>query len=231
MVRHRDAVACPLPITWLEQDEPGVPGTLYKECRRRARQKLERFQSEALSRPAGPCMGPPRPPLSVVLRFRMYQYRITKYDPAYRDGRGAFTRNDWTSRSDIGRTFEGTVLTEEAYLNVESAYLFAINAFLTEAEVPHLKVEALENHGHTRLPKYVRKGGSLSVPQVVRLARFCLRELAWARLSGDEAFVHFGRDFYVYVGVSRPCLASVQEVLTRGLFVESFASPYHTRSR
>jgi hypothetical protein len=38
--------------------------------------------------------------------------RVTKYDPALRvGGRGAFTGDDWTSVSDVGRTFDGVVLT------------------------------------------------------------------------------------------------------------------------
>lgn len=41
----------------------------------------------------------------------MHKYRITKYDPQYRDEQGIYIREDWTSYSDIGKTYNGKLLT------------------------------------------------------------------------------------------------------------------------
>ena len=55
----------------------------------------------------------------------MLEFRVTKYDPAHRDARGVFTREEWTSVSDIGRRFEAGVLGEAEYRRVEGAYATA----------------------------------------------------------------------------------------------------------
>jgi len=63
------------------------------------------------------------------------QYRVTKYDPSLRDTTGAYTGCDWISRSDIGRMFDGGMLSETVYLNVENSYLSAMRSFLDEAGI------------------------------------------------------------------------------------------------
>jgi hypothetical protein len=52
----------------------------------------------------------------------MLEFRITKYNPAFRGEAGASTRDEWTAVSDIGRAFAGAVLTETEYQRVEDAY-------------------------------------------------------------------------------------------------------------
>jgi hypothetical protein len=58
-----------------------------------------------------------------------FEYRVTKYDPAFRDARGAYTRVEWTSVGDIGTSFGGVVLTEAEYQRVEDAYIAAALGF------------------------------------------------------------------------------------------------------
>jgi hypothetical protein len=50
----------------------------------------------------------------------MFEYRVTKYDPAHRAASGAY-RDEWTSFSDIGRSFGGVILTVEQYQRIEDA--------------------------------------------------------------------------------------------------------------
>jgi hypothetical protein len=76
----------------------------------------------------------------------VFEFRVTKYDPAHRTRRGAYTRDEWTSVSDIGRAFSGVVLTEAEYRRVEDAYTTAGVAYLREAGLPSLAVAGLENH-------------------------------------------------------------------------------------
>lgn len=49
----------------------------------------------------------------------MYKYRISKYNPQYRNEEGCYTKNEWTSYSDIGTIYEGRKFTKEEYLYVE----------------------------------------------------------------------------------------------------------------
>lgn len=160
----------------------------------------------------------------------LHHYRVTKYDPAKRGPNGAFIPNTWTSRSDIGRCFGGRKLSEAEYLAVESAYLFAIEEFLREAGISALFLRGVENQGGSQLPEFVEEGARLEMEQSVEFARLALREQVWARLVlPRRAFVHFGRDYYLYVGVSRRCERAIAAVESRGLFVESFRSPYSRR--
>jgi hypothetical protein len=155
------------------------------------------------------------------------QYRITKYDPSFRDDDGAFRREDWTSYSDVGHVFNGITLSESEYLRVEAAYLFAIEACLHDANIESLFLTGLENSRQTKLPKFVQDKASLTVTQCINFARFVLRDLAWGKLIlPGRAYVHFGYDYYMYLGLPSHCRDAIAAVSQRGLFVEPFRSPY-----
>jgi hypothetical protein len=91
-----------------------------------------------------------------------FQYRVTKYDPRFRDPSGAYTRDEWTSVDDIGRTFGGVTLTAEEYERVETAYASAVVAMLAEAGVEQLIVNALEERRAARAPFAARFDSSSS---------------------------------------------------------------------
>ncbi len=154
----------------------------------------------------------------------MFGFRVTKYDPALRDARGAYTRDEWTVVSDIGQSFGGVVLTEAEYRRVKDAYATAIVAFLREAEVPSLAVSGLENHAAVPLP--FAEDSSLGLAEVGEVVRSMLREEFWCRLEAAGAFVHIGWDYYMYVGIPRPCPGAEGLARQLGLFVEPFRSPY-----
>jgi hypothetical protein len=154
----------------------------------------------------------------------LFEFRVTKYDPAYRDRHGAYTRDEWTSVSDIGQAFGGSVLTEAEYRRVEDAYATAAVAFLREAGVPSLAVAGLENHEAVPLP--FAEGSALDLAEIDGVVRGVLREEFWCRLEGEGAFVHIGWDYYMYVGVPQECAGAVILARRFGLFVEPFRSPY-----
>jgi hypothetical protein len=155
----------------------------------------------------------------------MYQYRVTKYDPAYRNAAGAYTRQDWTSFRHVGRSFDGVPLTREEYLRVESAYIESAVAFLTEDQAPELRVTALENQ--QGCPAAPTEGATVKREDFPSLCRSVLREEFWCRLEAEGRFVHFGWDYYMYVGVLGPCEKAVMTAQALGLFVEECDSPHH----
>jgi hypothetical protein len=57
------------------------------------------------------------------------------------------------------------------------------------------------------------------------IVRRILREEFWCRLKGSEGFIHFGWDYYMYVGVPHPCPTAEARATELGLYVEEFASP------
>ena len=87
---------------------------------------------------------------SVAEVIVVFEFRVTKYDPVYRDREGVYMRDEWTSVGDIGRAFGSSVLTESEYRRVEAAYVTAAVAFLREAGVLSLAVAGLENHAPSR---------------------------------------------------------------------------------
>lgn len=154
----------------------------------------------------------------------MFEYRVTKYDPAMRDGQGAYERNEWTSFGDIGRSFDGNALSEQEYLRVEEAYIAAALAFLKESRISSLHVLGLENH--LEAVNELSDGDEISLEQFRRAAAGVLREKFWCRFEASDAFVHFGYDYYMYVGVPLPCPDAQRLAVAHGLFVEPFHSPY-----
>jgi hypothetical protein len=155
----------------------------------------------------------------------MKEYRVTKYDPRLRDPRGAFTGDDWISVTQIGQSFGGVVLTDQEYKRVEQAYVDVALAFLNEGGVTMLKVEGLENS--RRQPLTFHDGSVLRLEQLSDVMRGILRQQFWCRLEAENGFVHFGWDYYIYIGVAHRCIAAERKAADVGLHVEEFVSPYH----
>jgi hypothetical protein len=158
----------------------------------------------------------------------VFEYRVTKYDPAFRDRAGRYVRDEWTSFGDIGRPFGGVVLTREEYQRVEDAHVEAALAFLREAGCASLVAAGVENHAGS--PLAPAEGDRLAGLQLGEVVRRLLREEFWCRLEGDGCFLHVGYDYYLYVGVPSPCPQACQLAARLGLFAEEFPSPYRERA-
>ncbi len=157
----------------------------------------------------------------------MIQYRVTKYDPRYRDAAGAYKRDEWIMHSQIGEYFVDGVLTEPRYLATENAYIHAAVSFLSESGVDSLAIESLENaRGYECSALNIADGHVCSLLEIADIARLVLRDHLWCKLTGDTAFVHFGWDYYMYIGVPMACPIAIIAATESGLFVESFNSPH-----
>ena len=119
----------------------------------------------------------------------MFEYRVTKYAPSFRDPGGAYRRDEWTSFEDIGRAFDGKVLTAEHYQGVEDAYVATALSFLREAGQPALFVRGLERSSGAGAPVEeddapVEEGGAVPPAAVGDVIRGVLRGSFWCRLEG-----------------------------------------------
>lgn len=153
----------------------------------------------------------------------MFEYRVTKYNPDVRsEGR---QYSEWTSISDIGATFDGQVLTQSAYEEVEAAYISVATAFLREAEAGSISIRGLEDRKDNAVA--YAEGGRFAPMEARAIMAQVLREELWCRLEGDKGFVHFGYDYYMYVGVEKPCPEAQRLAAQLGLFVEEMRSPHH----
>ena len=168
----------------------------------------------------------------------MFYWRITKYNPKNRNTRGAYLINEWTAYSDINKAIDGKLLSYVEYLAVEDAYIDAINLFMICNNLTKLPIDSLEKNRELyrdlnfspmmiKIFEQIKSGVELSKNEVEVIARLVLREQLWCKLgTEDTMFVHFGYDYYMYIGSAKKCAKTIQQIQQRGLFVEEFISPY-----
>jgi hypothetical protein len=169
----------------------------------------------------------------------MYNWRITKYNPAYRDKSGCYLKDEWTSISDIGNIYDRKVLTYETYRKVEDAYVLSALKFWSESGnnpliVAYLENSRILNYGANDLrdidldPRLVRIGIALDDKALDNICRLVLREVIWCKLeSKNGGYIHFGYDYYMYIGSHLLSEESIDRVSDLGLFVEEISeSPY-----
>ena len=152
----------------------------------------------------------------------MTEYRITKYNPANRID-GVYMSDEWTSFSDIGKAFDGTILSQDAYLKTEKAYIDCCIELIEKAKISKLHIKQAEYYTEN-----IRFPSSISNTQEIRqVITACLREQCWLKLVAKDFFIHFGYDYYMYVG-SVLSKETVAETATKfGLFCEETPSPYN----
>jgi hypothetical protein len=154
----------------------------------------------------------------------MMHWRVTKYDPAYRNSSGAFQQEDWTSFDDIGRAFCGKILTMADYEKVEARHVSSCIHFVQEAGLSELIATDIEKN---TLDFDLAEGMVINLHELPRVVRAILRCQVWCKLEVRPLFyLHFGYDYFMYVGCQRDLTASIYFATRNGLFVEDCASPY-----
>jgi hypothetical protein len=173
----------------------------------------------------------------------MTAYRISKYRVGRENSPGL--NSDWTSVTDIGRTFNGARLTARRYLEVERSYLSMIlTAFVLGGE-HEFRLEDLEGSAKDLKEAHslARKSGldaisifpyawlnrsSLPIGLLPDVARLILREHIWARVIGQRGTrLDFGYDYYCYLSGRNISSKLLKLASCLGLSVETIkASPY-----
>ena len=152
----------------------------------------------------------------------MNEYRVTKYDPQYRVN-GAYTRIEWTSVADVGHSIGGKILTKAEYEQMEQHHIDFLCELAELCSAFPLNVNAWDN----KTGKGWCEGQKLQREELPRIVRCILREEAWCRLIGRDFFIHFGYEYYMYVGCELPVEAVSALAGKHRLFCEEFRSPYH----
>ncbi|RYI28355.1 hypothetical protein EVU96_14370 [Bacillus infantis] len=119
-------------------------------------------------------------------------------------------------------------------MRTETNYIQAITAFMDEAGVDRLYVNALEMWTEAAAVQEkllflsdIWIGKAVRKEEITEMERLTLREAVWCKLSfRKEFFVHFGYDYYMFIGTNKDCPQARRNVLEAGLFVEEFRSPY-----
>lgn len=170
-----------------------------------------------------------------------YSWRITKYNPSFRDERGAYQREEWTSIYDVGREFMNKPFTIHQYIETEALYIKAIEIIRKCFKVDLLKVVSLEKNKYNEREEFknvytsdmyslyhdVREGAFIDLEQLANLSKLILRENLWCKLEANSRmYIHFGFDYYIFIGSSFNCSQQINAIEALGLFVEPFISPY-----
>ena len=153
----------------------------------------------------------------------MHQYRVTKYDPQYRIN-GKYTRAEWTGISDVGRNYDGREFTMSAYEQAEQEHIAFLCALAERDGAFPLTVCGCEAHG-SQHPW--RDGQQITRDDLPAIVRDILREECWCMLQGRDFFLHFGYDYYMYVGCSFTQEGITALAAEHALFAEPMVSPYH----
>ncbi|AEB75053.1 hypothetical protein [Clostridium botulinum] len=169
-------------------------------------------------------------------------WRITKYNPIYRNKYGAFLKEEWTSIFHVGKIFDGKKVSLNEYLLIEELYIKAIIEFINFLKISSLKVCGLEKYQESiqtdkypeiytiqmiEIFKTIKNEDDISVNKIGDLVKLILREHLWCKLENEnKMFIHFGYDYYMYIGSDSKCDYIINKIEHMGLFVEKIKSPY-----
>ncbi|AZQ57274.1 hypothetical protein EJ994_17340 [Maribacter sp. MJ134] len=165
----------------------------------------------------------------------MTKFQISKYDPAFKTEEGKYLKDDWTSISDIGKIYDGKLLTVDDYLDVEAKYINVIKKILDETESSYLRVVGLEKFDDSlnkidnvpydnksdEIYKSLEEGKVLNLNDAIILTKLILRENVWCYLTNKYVTIQIGNDYYLNVALEiKPSFFnSLDDDL--GLFVRS----------
>ena len=170
-----------------------------------------------------------------------YQWRITKYNPIHRNEHGYYTiGSEWTSSSDIGKNMYDGLLTLENYIKVETAYIDKIIRFLEANNIKSIWIPTVTyidtNKESTLYDKefdklYLQDDQEVSIAHVRLIAKMVLREFIHCNFITRNFFVHFGYDYYLYIGSNSYYDEPLRFTEAQNLFVEEVISPYYTEEK
>jgi hypothetical protein len=170
-----------------------------------------------------------------------FQWRITKYNPDFRNDKGYYTlTGEWTCPSEIGKIINGKEFTLNEYLQVETAYVNTVINFLEESGFNSLRILQLSKRDISEVDKasvlfdnefdelVLKEDLFVNKNEIRLICKMVLRNFLDCQLYlKDKFFVHFGWDYYMYIGSFKNCISAINLAQSNGLFVEKIQSPYY----
>lgn len=150
----------------------------------------------------------------------VYFWKITKYDPNLKT-------DEWTAMSDVGKVYNGKIFELKEYLRVENLYLHAIQLIARHNGVSFFEISSLELLRRPDTPLLdVVDHSSVDLESALVIAQKVLREELWCKLLHPKMIVHFGYDYYMYIGSAKSSTLELEKIRDMGLFIEEKKSPY-----
>jgi hypothetical protein len=164
----------------------------------------------------------------------MSLYRITKYNPKYRDENGYYTLDEWIYFGQVGKVINGNKFTFQEYLKNENKYVESIKIILEELEINELRVLNLNttnpflNNSENLLGvenfnvKDLIEDKILTWELIETIIRANLREFIGCELFNKKIRINFGWDYYMYVLTDIELNLSIKKIEDIELFIEKF---------
>jgi hypothetical protein len=168
--------------------------------------------------------------------IKRIKYPIIKYNPIYRDESGCYIKNEWTGYSDIGKKYDGKVLTRKDYEKSESLYIEAVFLAMSYFGSYRVKINhtyKLNNrqkaklYGDSELFKELTEFASGDLisdkRKIIALLKLKLREyigeLELIIESKSRTEILFGFDYYMYIKTNKNVMPLLKQISDIGLFV------------
>lgn len=122
---------------------------------------------------------------------------IVKYPPEGYDENGVYCRDEWTDFSDIGKSFNGVLLTKEAYMEIENRYIECAVEIMEASKCTYLTIGYVKNYKN----KGCRYKDRVNKELVRDVLRDILRNKVWCVLVNlkHKVQIDFGWDYYMHV--------------------------------
>lgn len=169
----------------------------------------------------------------------MFKYRITKYNPKCRSNNGAYIKNEWTSVSDIGKSYYEGEFTATDYINIEDKYISIILSFFEITNTCKVYIQQLEKtldlieiaeeeckyslskRFNKELYEKICNGIYLTIEEACEIARMILREYMWCKIYIDsQNYIEFGYDYYMYFISNVSYFQPLAAQKPSGIFIE-----------
>lgn len=152
-------------------------------------------------------------------RFQKASHEIVKYEPQYFDETGVYRKDEWTCFFDIGKEYEGKVVTMEDYLAIENRFIAVARAILIESGCTYVTLGYVE----PRRRKGVKEGMRVRVLQIDEYIRLALRGKYYIVFINGSKGVQF--DFsedvmYMHLFCRIPDEKLREIVESRGLYLD-----------
>lgn len=146
------------------------------------------------------------------LDYRRHTHSISKYPPDNYSREGVYLVDDWTSFYDIGKVFNGRLLTESEYLKYEDIYVNTIVEIASVSGISCFTIGYMErgdnNDQEQNLSPEMRdvlsksaQGKRLNLRQTALFLRLLLRDVCWGVLVNEKhkTQIETGYDYYVNI--------------------------------
>lgn len=172
-------------------------------------------------------------------------HTIVKYKPEYYNEKGHYTKDEWGGMGDVGRIYDGHLLTLEEYLETEQKYVDAVKKIMEMTNSRFLTVSHLGDTVETtkwairkmlnkknRFLEYDKllydsyinliEGKRIYISDIGDIIRLNLREYTYTILKNlrNELEIDFGGDYYMYCSTKLPVNVLKEEILKIGLYLD-----------